>query len=151
VRFSLTLYFSLDCLGYASCYITVWMAALRLQWFPSSQSSRTACGFRQVLNKLSYHDYVRFLTPGTVSHLFFKSLVFNAPAGGQGTARVPLISPKVIGVANSRGTRRCAATDNTKPQPGIAFILVIKKISMPLRRYPWIPQNCNLVSKRATA
>ncbi|KAF7320147.1 PPM-type phosphatase domain-containing protein [Mycena kentingensis (nom. inval.)] len=40
-------------------------------------------------HKRRYHDYVRAVTPG-------------------GVVRIPLNSPKIIGVANSRGTRRSA-------------------------------------------
>ena len=53
-----------------------------------------------------YHDYVRVATPGEhpypSSHRH--SFTYMYPTGG--ILRVPLASPKVIGVANSRGNRR---------------------------------------------
>lgn len=49
-----------------------------------------------------YHDYLRYATPGNQrcpEHVLVAQLV---PGGA---VRVPLSSPKVIGVANSRGER----------------------------------------------
>ena len=50
-----------------------------------------------------YHDYVRYATPGDwrcLANRFGGSI--RIPGG---TVRIPLSSPKVIGVANSRGER----------------------------------------------
>lgn len=49
-----------------------------------------------------YHDYLRYATPGNrccPEHVLVAHLV---PGGA---VRVPLSSPRVIGVANSRGER----------------------------------------------
>ncbi len=52
-----------------------------------------------------YHDYVRYATPGD-RHCSANVLVAQFGIGiPGGTVRVPLSSPKVIGVANSRGER----------------------------------------------
>ncbi|KAF8506992.1 phosphatase 2C-like domain-containing protein [Russula emetica] len=51
--------------------------------FHPRRPHRTSCS---LLHQAFYHDYVRFAAPG-------------------GTARIPLSSPKVIGIANSRGER----------------------------------------------
>jgi hypothetical protein len=50
-----------------------------------------------------YHDYVRCATPGD-EHSFGERLRCSLIIPG-GTVRVPLSSPKVIGIANSRGER----------------------------------------------
>ena len=52
-----------------------------------------------------YHDYVRYATPGNqrcLANVLVTQLSNGIPGG---TVRVPLSSPKVIGVANSRGER----------------------------------------------
>ena len=48
-----------------------------------------------------YHDYIRAATPGTNSILV--SLLSSSFLGG--VARIPLSSPKIIGIVNSRGNR----------------------------------------------
>ena len=50
-----------------------------------------------------YHDYVRCATPGD-EHSSGECLRCSSIVLG-GTVRVPLSSPKVIGIANSRGER----------------------------------------------
>jgi protein phosphatase PTC6 len=59
--------------------------------------------FPSRINVARYHDYVRVAVPGSsLSNL----LVYNVSIFDVGgTARIPLVSPKVIGVANSRGNR----------------------------------------------
>jgi len=56
----------------------------------------------------SYHDYVRYTTPGDrlCSASFF--LGGGSDIFPSGTVRVPLSFPKVMGVANSRGEREWA-------------------------------------------
>lgn len=56
-----------------------------------------------------YHDYVRFSTPGkTVPYsVSVEAFIAYADPDEGGSGRIPLNSPKVIGVASSRGTRRC--------------------------------------------
>jgi hypothetical protein len=49
-----------------------------------------------------YHDYVRYATPGTIQ-LGRRFSCSSCDLGG--IVRIPLSSPKVIGVANSRGER----------------------------------------------
>jgi hypothetical protein len=52
-----------------------------------------------------YHDYVRYATPGN-QRCPASILVAQLNMGILGgTVRIPLSSPKVIGVANSRGER----------------------------------------------
>ncbi|KAH9486629.1 Protein phosphatase 2C-like protein 4 [Psilocybe cubensis] len=50
-----------------------------------------------------YHDYIRAATPGRTERPYITFTTHVQPAG---SIRVPLSSPKVIGVVNSRGNRR---------------------------------------------
>ena len=52
----------------------------------------------------TYHDYVRCTTPGD-GHSFGCLSLRHSPTVLGGTVRIPLSSPKVIGIANSRGER----------------------------------------------
>lgn len=52
----------------------------------------------------TYHDYVRCATPGD-EHSSGCPSIRHSPTVLGGTVRIPLSSPKVIGIANSRGER----------------------------------------------
>lgn len=60
--------------------------ALRYLRFPANSLRGYELRRQRSVRVAGYHDYVRFSTPG-------------------GIVRVPLNSPKVIGVVNSRGER----------------------------------------------
>lgn len=59
-----------------------------------------------------YHDYTRFATPGTSSCLndilMYRLMLTWSALGG--IVRVPLNSPKILGVVSSRGNRRSVTT-----------------------------------------
>lgn len=59
-----------------------------------------------------YHDYVRFATQGTLDPVGVHSTLTWKTGG---IIRIPLNSPKVIGVANSRGNRRYAVDSIVYP------------------------------------
>jgi len=56
----------------------------------------------------SFHDYVRYATPG-MHYLQLASITWSLTSSARislaGTARLPLTSHKLIGVSSSRGTR----------------------------------------------
>jgi hypothetical protein len=57
-----------------------------------------------LLHQAFYHDYVRFAAPGDEHSLANVFDTHQLSKGG--TVRIPLSSPKVIGVANYRGERK---------------------------------------------
>ena len=70
-------------------------------FFRPRRPHRTPCS---LLHQAFYHDYVRFAAPGDEHSL--KCLSFHTHQMSKGgTVRIPLSSPKVIGIANSRGER----------------------------------------------
>ena len=70
-----------------------------------------------------YHDYIRFATPGTfLLYTTLERTSFDPLIKSGGTARIPLHSPKVIGVSTSRGNRRQVRPSAPDPHPFPLFI-----------------------------
>ena len=63
----------------------------------------------------AYHDYVRAETSSECVSGPPRACVLKRGTGGN--IRVPLNSPKVIGVANDRGNRGCVVTELFLPSP----------------------------------
>jgi protein phosphatase PTC6 len=53
---------------------------------------------------VAYHDYIRFQTQGR-ARIHLAGLNDNSPLHTGGVGRIPLVNPRVIGVATSRGNR----------------------------------------------
>jgi protein phosphatase PTC6 len=73
-------------------------------------------------NRADYHDYIRFQTEGKphITGLYLENLLFHI--GGIG--RIPLVNPKVIGIATSRGNRAYVLSLNLyDPAPNVMLDL----------------------------
>jgi hypothetical protein len=70
-------------------------------FFRPRRPHRSPCS---LLHQALYHDYVRFAAPGD-GHSLTCQKIFNTHNWTGGTVRIPLASPKVIGIADYRGER----------------------------------------------